>query len=212
MKSLLEDHLQESLVKICPKLQHLIRLQQKKYADYTLEGLPHLARQMHVDVQTLSDRFCSILMQQEGVLHVEIEKSCYLNIFIDAKKRYFLIFERILDLKMHSSLNNENIHYVLMRLQLILQHLPFESKPIYPSDLRIEECHILNCLDELLSVLQVNNAHEISKLLNELANNIHGYLQVITLLCEDKSRYQFQIQLLKLCDLMLRNGILVSNK
>lgn len=215
MKSLLESHLQKVCEKNFPNAKMVIRLQQKKFADYSLDNLCYWAKEYDLDINRLGEILCKTLLKQKGVHRVGIEKSCYLNIHVDANFRYGLMFYEILE---HKHLLNrpllvdtQNIEYALLRLQPILAHLSFENSPIYPIELRLEEKKILECLDELLSAYQLNNFGEITWQLNELANNIHGYLRVITLLCEDKMRCQFQIQLLKLSDLMLKSGILVRN-
>lgn len=216
MKSLLELHLQKACENYFPNANMVIRLRQKKFADYSLDNLLYLAKEFDLDIVQLGEVFSQTLLKQEGVHRVCIEKSCYLNIYVDAYRRYELIFHGVLDQEPLPNaillIDRQKIEYALLRLQTILAHLSFEKCPVYPTELRTEEKKILDCLDELLSAFQLFNVKEIARQLNDLGNNIHGYLRVITLLCEDKMRFHFQTQLLTLSDLMLKNGILVINK
>ena len=211
MKNLLESHLRQLCQKHFSDVKIDVHLQQKKFADYSWDGLCHWAQEFDGDVIQFTKIICQALLTQKGVKSVRIEKPCHLNIDVDASIRYGLIFHRIVEqpllLKQPLTSHQQNIEYALMRLQSISEQLSFEMTPIYPLTLKNEEKKILNCLDELLCALQEDNVDKIAWQLNHLANHIHGYLRVITLLCEDKIKCQFQIQLLKLCELMLNRRL-----
>lgn len=215
MKNLLELYLRQFCQKQFPDATIDVHLKQKKFADYSWDGLCQLVQAFDGDVIPFAKTIGDALLTQKGVKHVYIEKPCHVNIDVDDHIRYDLIFHQILEhsplLKQPLACQQQNIEYALLRLQEISEHLSFEIVPSYPSSLKMEEQKILKCLDELLCVLQENNLDKIAHQLNHLANHIHGYLRVITLLCEDKIKYQFQIQLLKLSELMLKTVTLPKN-
>lgn len=215
MKNLLESYLRQFCQTHLPSATIDVHLQQKKFADYSWDGLCQWVQVFDGDVIPFAKMIGDALLTQKGVKRVHIEKPCHVNIDVDAHIRYDLIFHEILEhpplLKHPLSRHQQNIEYALLRLQAISEHLSFETVPSYPCSLKIEEQKILKCLDELLCVLQENNLDKIAQQLDCLANDIHGYLRVITLLCEDKIKYRFQIQLLKLSELMLKTATLYKN-
>ena len=214
MRSYLEGELQKKCLELYPHWPVKISLCRKKQADYSTDIFLRMAKQNDILAQDLIEKFKKHRNDWIGVKKIEIVPPGFINFYVEPLIQFQMISDAIRQLQTCHLRNvsmreGRLIVYAYQRIESVLSHenkafkIAFEKESLF-----LEEEKIINCLDDLLSVFHMGSDVEVFKNLHDLAMNIHGYFNIITLLCENKSRYQFQMYLLKMCFLMLKKGLL----
>lgn len=200
MKALLESHIADSCLKHFGLTSVKARLYKKNFSDYSLDLPLHLAKKGIGKSMDIARVFVADLQNLEGVKKVEIQAPGFVNIFIKKTDFYQFIKHSICHLSLIpnyvKSIEShwDHIFYAYLRLKMVLNHLPYDrdmKSEIYKIP---QEKKIYDCLDELLSDLNLSDEGAAFKNLHYLADAIHGYFNTITLLCDNQVRYASQMQ------------------
>jgi arginyl-tRNA synthetase len=208
MKSYLEKNLTEICVKHVGQKDIKVSLQKKSYGDYSCDIAFKLLKNGE-NALDVAHSIAKSLQAVEGVEKLEVQAPGFINIFVKPKFFYQKITEKIksswlkkVDLEIFEN-EWENIFYAYLRLKIILEHLKPSTDFEFDESFELQEQIILHCLDDLLSDLFFTAYSTFFVKLSIFANLIHGYLNTITLLCNNEKRYESQVQIISLCTIFL---------
>jgi len=213
MKNFLEQELEKVGHRLFPDVKMPTSLVKKKYADYSCDVILKIAKKLKCQACEIIPQFLKALPNLEGIAQIEIDSKGFINIFINRFSQNQMISDALDTLvvrqsRQFSSKDWEVIQYAYVRIHQALLHLPKAQKDFSYKELLREEQNLIDCLEDLLSVFYISSDEVLFKQLHNFSLNIHRYFNVITLLCDNQNRYQFQIHLLKQCDRMLETGLL----
>jgi Arginyl tRNA synthetase N terminal domain len=191
MKACLEHQISDSCLKHFG-LDVKARLYKKTFSDYSLDLPLRLAKQGKGNALDIAHTLVSDLKHHAGIEKLEVHHPGFVNIFI--KKAYFnqCMVQAInhFSLKRRQDISNDydwdQIFYAYLRLKIVLNHLKVVPPINFSLPLTLPEKKIYDCLDELLSDLNLSDAVAAFQNLQHLAEAIHGYFNTITLLCDNQ--------------------------
>jgi len=207
MKSILEKLITDTCSKHCQQ-DIKVSLQKKNHGDYSCDMVLKLIKK-GFDKKALTHLISQTLETVEGVKQIEVQPPGFINIFVDPVVFYQKITQQItnpwphaMHFKMHHG-QWKNILKTYQRLKMILEHLLIEHDFDATLHFEVQEQNIYHCLDALLSDLFFSEPEAFFIKLRNFAGLIHGYLNTITLLCENQQRYRAQVQILFLSTIFL---------
>jgi len=213
MKYYLEQILQRACEKAYPGCCTKSSLYRKKYADYSSAILLKISQETKQSPKDVWQRIQTELPNLEITASIELTEKGFMNFFISKTAQFDMITKKINRLtavpkRTAAEHNLEVINYAHMRINNVLPKLVNSDDKMLVVNLTVEEEQLIECLDEILSVFYISSDAFLLKKLQHLAVNIHSYFNVITLLCDNKEKYNLQVCLLKNCFMMLEIGIL----
>lgn len=208
MKSILEKLITDKCSKHYHQQDMKVSLQKKNHGDYSCDLVLKLIKK-GFDTKELTLLITQTLQFVDGVDKIEVQPPGFINIFVDPVVFYQKTMEQItnpwphtMHFKMHY-LEWEKMVETYQRLNRILEHLQVERPFDAALHFECQEQNIFHCLDALLSDLFFSEPEVFFIKLRNFAGLIHGYLNTITLLCENQHRYRAQVQILSLSAIFL---------